>query len=393
MERLSPSPTPLSDAIHILGALEDSYIHQWVQCDACQKVYFIWYPRFFLYRLLIASQSIVGVRFRCSQCEDFDLCSNCHSTGETTRHNEDHSFYWIKYRRSSLPPANGEDDTLLRKFAEGNTCESFYLHYPWLFSAGILEKLILGTEDEEQSRNLLLQLQSHLGEDDLDVALDALIRTLARDEWNWREVHDSAKLFLQLQIVRSEYSGLFYSLYSELKNRAEIQESQQSRSVTTTSMTLKTQLFDDHLDSGATRRCKNVLEEFLAASIGAHLARIKLPTMGPISNIARYTEMLAEKFDVSVNDEHSSLLTVRVAKFACIPRSRGTIEAAGIGQARCGFASSENWQNLVTKCVQWSISQSLQRWQEYDSAYNLLLAGIVSMPNILLFFGSPTLEI
>jgi hypothetical protein len=239
----------------------------------------------------------VGVRFRCSKCDNYNLCSDCYTAGATSRHDSDHPFYWIQYRRLSLPPANGEDSALLQAFARGETCESFYLHYPWFFTPETLELLIVGTEDEKESRELLLQLQEYLTGVDLHVALDALVRKLARDDWKWQEVQNRVKLLLEIQLIRSEYSGLFYSLYSRVKERDTIEQGWDTRGAKT-SIDLRMQLLDTHLSSVATGRCKDAMKAFLTASVKTWITTDGPTKSSSISSIAKYTAMLSREFDV-----------------------------------------------------------------------------------------------
>lgn len=280
MESAITNPTTLSDTLDLECAIEGNYTHQDIQCDACEK-------------------PIVGVRFRCSKCEDYDLCSDCHSTGAASQHDPSHPFYWIQYRRYSLPPANGEDNALLQRFAQGNTCQSFYLHYPWFFTPETFERLILGTEDETQSRALLVQLQEHLVEIELHVALDALVRTLSREDWKWQAVQDYVQTLLQLQLVRSEYSGLFYSLFSAVRDRDTIEQVQHNGS-TATSQALRMQLLNTHLDSVAAGKCKAAMNSFLTATFSSYRTAEVTTQSSKISDSAKYIEMLSKEFDVRV---------------------------------------------------------------------------------------------
>jgi Zinc finger, ZZ type len=238
------------------------------------------------------------VRFHCSTCDDYDLCSPCHSSGATSQHDPDHSFYWIQYCRLSLPPANGEDLELLQRFKQGSTSVSFYLHYPWFFGPAIYERLISRTKDENESRSVLIQLQETLEDVQFHVALDAFTRLEARDDWNWHEVQDHVKPVTELQIVRSRCSGMFYSLYSILRDLKEQQNSLPSHS-TATALALRRQLLETNFDSISMERCKKAMNEFMAtryyiSSVEAHLQT------AATSRIVKYTEMLSTEFDVSM---------------------------------------------------------------------------------------------
>lgn len=50
-----------------LGSLSVKYVHKHISCDACDS---------------FGSKSIIGVRYKCTVCDDYDLCSNCFSSGQ-----------------------------------------------------------------------------------------------------------------------------------------------------------------------------------------------------------------------------------------------------------------------------------------------------------------------
>ncbi|KAJ8019585.1 Next to BRCA1 protein1 protein [Holothuria leucospilota] len=55
------------------------HIHEGVTCDACKK-------------------AIVGIRYKCGHCPDFDLCEKCEASG--TKHDENHVF--LKIRKPAI---------------------------------------------------------------------------------------------------------------------------------------------------------------------------------------------------------------------------------------------------------------------------------------------------
>jgi len=59
---------------HHSSSNDKSEVHPQVQCDGCGKC------------------PIVGFRYKCQTCSDFDFCSNCFRKGE---HNENHTFTQI----------------------------------------------------------------------------------------------------------------------------------------------------------------------------------------------------------------------------------------------------------------------------------------------------------
>jgi hypothetical protein len=239
------------------------------------------------------------VRFHCSKCEDFDLCSQCQYDGASDKHDLEHSFYQIHYRRLSLPPANGEDFELLHSFERGTTSRSFYLHFPWFFGPPVFEQLISGAPNEGECRDLLTQLEGSLDGIQLQVALDGVIRLLAPEDWNWRQVQDHIRPVLDLQLVRAEYSGLFHSLYLALKTQINL--TQNTRHAESTEvLALRKQLFRASLDSTSAARCMDSMNAFLDARLNSTgIAEVPVSTEN-ISESARYIEMLSKGFDVRV---------------------------------------------------------------------------------------------
>ncbi|GMF05154.1 unnamed protein product [[Candida] boidinii] len=70
------SNSPREDILHLLDS-KDSFksatIHSGIRCDGCN------------------TDPIIGLRFKCSKCYDFDLCEDCHSkNAETGNHKSNH---------------------------------------------------------------------------------------------------------------------------------------------------------------------------------------------------------------------------------------------------------------------------------------------------------------
>ncbi|TFK56841.1 hypothetical protein OE88DRAFT_1730284 [Heliocybe sulcata] len=80
--RLSSPPPPSTtlqgkNAGASANESEETVIHSNVICDACD-------------------QTVVGVRHKCLDCPDYDLCTPCMDTGSAERHNPFHEFYDIR---------------------------------------------------------------------------------------------------------------------------------------------------------------------------------------------------------------------------------------------------------------------------------------------------------
>jgi Zinc finger, ZZ type len=278
------------------------------------------------------------VRFHCSKCEDFDICSYCLSNGAGNQHDPNHSFYPIDYRRLSLPPANGEDFALLQRFEQGTTSQPPYLHYPWLFSPDIFERLISGTPDEDKSHNILTQLEGSLNDVQLQVALDRIIRLLSPEDWNWREVQDHVKPVLELQLVRAEYSGLFYRIYLALKGQTDLVQSAQNAN-SADILALRKQLFDTDLDTASAKAFKDAMNTFLASRSNNGGDAMSMQA-DKVSESARYLEMLSKGFDVraQLGSIVASLLilinTAQLTFTSHLSRSRNATEASETRLAR-----------------------------------------------------------
>ncbi|KEY68828.1 hypothetical protein S7711_11479 [Stachybotrys chartarum IBT 7711] len=277
MEDLSATGTDgigLKGAFSILCSVEDSYIHQGIQCDGCEE-------------------SIVGVRFRCDQCEDFDFCSTCYEGTIRNEHDPSHAFYAIQYRRLALPPPNGEDLTMLQRFDHASTSQSFYLHFPWFFSPPVVSQLITGTPDEGEMRTVLEQLEETLHGTTWHVALDSLVRQLARDAWNWRDVRDRVRSLLDLHLIRAEYSGLFNQLYSTIERTSTESEGDSSFNAVHL-QALRKQLFARNITSASSESFQRAMQVFLASRSEVHI------DTKHISESAKYVKKLSEGFDITL---------------------------------------------------------------------------------------------
>ncbi|KAI9865425.1 MAG: hypothetical protein M1813_002315 [Trichoglossum hirsutum] len=239
--------------------IEERYTHPGMQCDACLK-------------------QIVG---------------------RSERHDKNHEFYWVQYRRYSLPPLKGEDFELLRRFRTLQSSDSFYLHYPWLFSPDIFDQLIDGTEAQDHQRLIVCQMRENYQDDEFQLVLDMYIRQMGFEGWNWRQVQERTQPLVDIQLVCAEYSPHFYDLYKALSEQS---DSSRGLSEMTANqvVALKKQLRDSDLGQDELTLCKrafqnyaSVHEELLGSGqVGTYDDRV--------SNRARYLETLSMRFDVRI---------------------------------------------------------------------------------------------
>lgn len=165
--------------------------------------------------------------------------------------------------------------------------------------------MISGTSHADEFRNLFLQLAGSLDGVQLQVALDVVIRQLAPEDWNWRQVQDHVKPVLELQLVRAQYSGLFYELYLSLKGQCNVAHSIQN-SYPADILAQKKLLFSTDLNSASTYRFKDIINEFLAGRRnGDGVLEVQISTDN-ISESARYIEMLSRGVDVRARLAHKT---------------------------------------------------------------------------------------
>lgn len=146
---------------------------------------------------------------------------------------------------------------------------------------------------------MLKQLEGSLDGVQLQVALDGVIRLLAPEDWNWRQVQDHVKPVLELQLMRAEYSGLFHPLYLALKSQNNLAQSVRNAD-SADFLALKRLLFSTDLDSSSAQRCKDAMNAFLAGRRNSGgVVEVPMSTDN-ISEPARYIEMLSNGFDVRV---------------------------------------------------------------------------------------------
>ena len=166
--------------------------------------------------MLTIQQSIMGARYRCNACMDFDLCDSCHRDCQHL-HDVTHAFYRIQYYLLDVPPLLGEDLSMIRKFLENDSSQSFYLHFPWIFNLTIFNKLVIGTADEQFHMSQANAIhESFDGEDDAQIGLDNYIRTCASEAWNYRTVLEEVRELASMQRIRADGSQCFATIWKRL---------------------------------------------------------------------------------------------------------------------------------------------------------------------------------
>jgi hypothetical protein len=146
---------------------------------------------------------------------------------------------------------------------------------------------------------LLKQLEESLDGVQLQVALDGVIRLLALEDWNWRQVQDHVKPVLELQLMRAEYSGLFHQLYLDLKCQNNLAQSVRNAD-SADFLALKRLFFSTDLDTSSAQRCKDAMNAFLTGRRNSG-GVVEVPMLTDnISEPARYIEMLSNGFDVRI---------------------------------------------------------------------------------------------
>ncbi len=192
---------------------------------------------------------------------------------------------------------------MFRRFHSGQSSESFYLHFPWLFSVDIFNELIEGTKEQEHHQSVMLQIREQCEEDVADVALDEYIRLLRPDEWNWQQVQERVKTMIEVQLTRAEFSGSFYDMYLTLSHgdgfaavRAE-----ESESTGSGLLKLKKNLHDLDLSQHELGRCIKIFEGYCSAREQQWRDGKAGIYIGNLSGRVKHLETLVSGFDVSVD--------------------------------------------------------------------------------------------
>lgn len=166
--------------------------------------------------MLTIQQGIMGARYRRNACMDFDLCDSCHRDCRKL-HDVTHTFYRIQYYLLDVPPLLGEDLSMIQKFLENDSSQSFYLHFPWIFNLTIFNKLVIGTADEQSHRSQAIAIsESFDDEDDAQIGLDNYIRTCASEAWSYRNVLEEVRELARMQLIRADGSQCFATIWRRL---------------------------------------------------------------------------------------------------------------------------------------------------------------------------------
>lgn len=248
--------------------IEERYVHQDIQCDACHK-------------------EIRGKRHRCKTCDDFDLCSGCILVSAKA-HTQDHSFYCIQYRNLTIPPIDGDDYEMLCRFRDDEGSENFYMHYPWFFNSRIIDRLLNGMPREEVHRSALEPL--------IDFSQDQYIRTVRDEDWNWRGVKEFVSYMIDLQITRAQYSQSFYGLFQTLQEQQrECLDPEKESNAQVDASSLKLQLHVEKLNPAAFRAATEIFRRYcIAQEEYWKIGRRDFP-IGKVSNRLKYLHQIVTK--------------------------------------------------------------------------------------------------
>lgn len=122
-----------------------------------------------------------------------------------------------------MPRHDGADYEMLCRFDQGKTSESFYLHYPWLFSIDIVKQLLQGTVNQEADEAAVHQIANFMQtSQENDIALDQHVRSVRSELWNWQTVQEHVRIITELMITRARHSQDLYRLalqFCELINQ------------------------------------------------------------------------------------------------------------------------------------------------------------------------------
>lgn len=188
---------------------------------------------------------------------------------------------------------------MLHRFRSGLSKDSFYLHFPWFFSSEVFDSLIAGTEDEEHQRSIMHQIyESHQG-DESQVALDAYVRAMGLEDWNWQQVQLEVQLLVDLQLMRAKYSPYFYNLYKALSDGSHSNDKLSEMSASQI-MALRKQLYDSYLGQEQLTLCQTIFQNYISVCQDAMTSDYTAIYADRVSNRAKHCDHLPMNFDVCI---------------------------------------------------------------------------------------------
>lgn len=159
--------------------------------------------------------------------------------------------------------------------------------------------MIDGTDAQDHYRSVMQQIQENLGDDEFQLVLDAYIRQMAIEDWNWNEVQERVQPLVDLQLVRAEYTPYFYGLYKTLSASSDGGTGLSGMTAHQV-ITLKKQLFDSNLSQDELALFKKALQNY-ASAYEDLLRSGKIGICDDrASNRAKYLETLSMHFGVRI---------------------------------------------------------------------------------------------
>ena len=141
------------------------------------------------------------------------------------------------------------------------------------------------------------QLREILQDGEFQLVLDAYIREMGLEDWNWRQVQEKAQVLVDLQLVRAEYSQYFFALYKTLGDDSDsgtVPPEMTANQI----MALKEQLQCSSLNQNELTLCKKAFQNY-ASVYEERLRTGQARTCDDrASNRAKYLGSLSMHFDV-----------------------------------------------------------------------------------------------
>jgi hypothetical protein len=159
--------------------------------------------------------------------------------------------------------------------------------------------LIDGTKEQDHERSIVRQMRENCQDGEFQVALDAYIRHMGPEDWNWHRAQERVQRLVDIQLVRAEYSPYFYHLYKTLSDDGDSRTGL-SKMTTDQVMALKKQLYDSDLSQDELALCKKAFQDY--ASVHEELWQSGQAGIydDRVSDRAKYLETLSMHFDVCI---------------------------------------------------------------------------------------------